>query len=212
MIYGVQALGSKDEYKGRLQWENLKKKNSYNQEMSQGPLNLHITMTIHTIYICISISGLLENYILNFGNKFCCVKVPMIDSRIHFYLVRDKGSFDPLVFFWYHLFNGLSLFLTIVDLFQVLASAAQELSQPTEQLTTNPTPAKKIVEVEEETWQSIVQRRIETKTRRFSKGKSKPEPQATVNRFVPVAGHFFYPLMTKFDRYAVILLWKCYED
>ena len=119
----------------------------------------------------------------------------------------DKGSCDPLVFFRYRLFNGLILFLTIVDLFQVLASAAQELSQPTEQVTTNPTPAKKIVEVEEETWQSIVQRRIETKTRRFSKGKSKPEPQATVNRFVPVAGHFFYPLMTKFDRYIVPLFY-----
>lgn len=117
--------------------------------------------------------------------------------------MRDKGSCDLLVFFRYHLFNGLILFLTKVNLLQVLASAAQELSQPTEQLTTNPTPSKKIVEVEEETWQSIVQRRIETKTRRFSKGKSKPEPQATVNRFVPVAGHFFYPLMTKFDRYIV---------
>ncbi|XP_071129254.1 telomere length regulation protein TEL2 homolog [Mytilus edulis] len=86
-----------------------------------------------------------------------------------------------------------------MDILEVLASAAQELSQPAEQPVINPSD-KKIVEVEEDTWQSIVQKRIETKTRRFSKGKSKPELQKTMNRFAPVAGHFFYPLMTRFDR------------
>ncbi|VDI13515.1 telomere length regulation protein [Mytilus galloprovincialis] len=81
----------------------------------------------------------------------------------------------------------------------VLATAAQELSQPAEQPVINSSD-KKMVEVEEDTWQSIVQKRIETKTRRFSKGKSKPELQKTMNRFAPVAGHFLYPLMTRFDR------------
>lgn len=86
--------------------------------------------------------------------------------------------------------------------FKVLATAAQELSQPAEQPVINSSD-KKMVEVEEDTWQSIVQKRIETKTRRFSKGKSKPELQKTMNRFAPVAGHFLYPLMTRFDRYRV---------
>ncbi|XP_052068348.1 telomere length regulation protein TEL2 homolog isoform X1 [Mytilus californianus] len=86
-----------------------------------------------------------------------------------------------------------------MDILEVLASAAQELSQPAEQPVIN-TSDKKIVEVEEDTWQSIVQKRIESKTRKFSKGKSKPELQKTMNRFAPVAGHFFYPLMTRFDR------------
>lgn len=81
-----------------------------------------------------------------------------------------------------------------------MACAAQELSQPS-QNTESKQQEKKIVEVQDETWQSIVQRRIETKTRRFSKGRSKPEPQQSINRFAAVAGHFFYPLMTRFDRY-----------
>ena len=39
-----------------------------------------------------------------------------------------------------------------------------------------------------------------SKTRRFAKGKSRPEVKAVSNRFAPVAGHFFFPLLTHFDR------------
>ena len=49
-------------------------------------------------------------------------------------------------------------------------------------------------------WKDIVQKRIESKTRRFAHGRSKPEAEQVMNRFAPVAGYFFYPLMKNFDR------------
>lgn len=49
-------------------------------------------------------------------------------------------------------------------------------------------------------WREIVQRRIESNTRRFARGRSKPEPVPKPNRLVAVAGQFFYPLMTKVDK------------
>ena len=49
-------------------------------------------------------------------------------------------------------------------------------------------------------WKDIVQKRIESKTRRFGKGRTKPEPEPVLNQFSPVAGYFFYPLMKHFDR------------
>ena len=51
-----------------------------------------------------------------------------------------------------------------------------------------------------ETWREVVQKRIDSKTRRFGKGRSQPEPVATANKFGAVAGEFFYPLMRFCDR------------
>lgn len=51
-----------------------------------------------------------------------------------------------------------------------------------------------------DSWRMVVQRRIDNKTRRFGKGRSKPEVTLTPNRFGPVAGEFFYPLMRFCDR------------
>ncbi|CAC5384187.1 TELO2 [Mytilus coruscus] len=116
--------------------------------------------------------------------------IPHSSTRANMQSCRPKTSVDDKVF--------KKPVVTSSDE-KVLASAAQELSQPAEQPVINISD-KKIVEVEEDTWQSIVQKRIESKTRRFSKGKSKPELRKTMNRFAPVAGHFFYPLMTRFDR------------
>lgn len=53
---------------------------------------------------------------------------------------------------------------------------------------------------EPESWRDIIQKRIDSKTRRFSHGRSKPLPVPVENRFAPVAGYFFYPLMKNFDR------------
>ncbi|XP_041473442.1 telomere length regulation protein TEL2 homolog [Lytechinus variegatus] len=93
-----------------------------------------------------------------------------------------------------------------MDILEVLAAAAQELSKPSE----DPGPASKssgIVnpqehkakESQEENWRDIVQKRIESKTRRFAKGPSKPAPNPAINRFAPVAGHFFFPLLKSYD-------------
>ncbi|KAK3595114.1 hypothetical protein CHS0354_002366 [Potamilus streckersoni] len=94
-----------------------------------------------------------------------------------------------------------------LDMLEVLASAAQELSQPVDPQkgSTDVAPKSKIQELKghqdgSETWQQIVQKRIDSKTRRFAKGRTKPEPTPVPNRFAPVAGYFFYPLMKNFDR------------
>lgn len=96
-----------------------------------------------------------------------------------------------------------------MDILEVLASAAQELSKPSED--PGPPGAKKrgmeLLEPEgskdhqgkEENWRDIVQKRIESKTRRFVKGPSKPAVSPVANRFAPVAGHFFFPLLKAYD-------------
>ncbi|XP_060085134.1 telomere length regulation protein TEL2 homolog [Ylistrum balloti] len=92
-----------------------------------------------------------------------------------------------------------------MDILEVLAAGAQELSQPnqpspapsskaaaqTPALSSTPTP---------EDWHSVVQKRIESKTRRFVKGPSRPIPAPQINKFTGVAGQFFYPLMKHYDR------------
>uniref|UniRef100_A0A2C9LEQ9 Uncharacterized protein n=1 Tax=Biomphalaria glabrata TaxID=6526 RepID=A0A2C9LEQ9_BIOGL len=54
-------------------------------------------------------------------------------------------------------------------------------------------------------WREVVQKRIESNTRRFAHGRTKPEPVATLNKFTLVAGQFFYPLMAKADKAQVYL-------
>ncbi|XP_059147318.1 telomere length regulation protein TEL2 homolog [Physella acuta] len=89
-----------------------------------------------------------------------------------------------------------------MDILEVLGNAAEELSTPEKQKDDSKT--KKIVEIspnfDPSDWRQVVQKRIDSNTRRFVHGRSKPEPVPTLNRFAPVASQFFYPLMTKVDR------------
>ncbi|XP_072168073.1 telomere length regulation protein TEL2 homolog [Diadema setosum] len=99
-----------------------------------------------------------------------------------------------------------------MDILEVLAAAAQELSRPAEDPAPPPAKERRVEllepmgggggdrEGDAENWRNIVQRRIESKTRRFAKGPSKPAASPVVNRFAPVAGHFFFPLMKAYDR------------
>ena len=94
-----------------------------------------------------------------------------------------------------------------MDMLNVLADAAQQLSAPTEISKTRAVPRKfslpqadslkSLQSVPE--WQKIVQERIEGKTKRISKGPSCPQPKGVVNKFAGVAGFFFFPLMKNFD-------------
>lgn len=98
-----------------------------------------------------------------------------------------------------------------LDIIEVIGTAAQELSKPVNQTakpkSSCPTPipdSRNIQEVADcednaQNWKDIVQKRIESKTRRFAHG-GKPEAEQVMNRFAPVAGYFFYPLMKNFDR------------
>lgn len=99
-----------------------------------------------------------------------------------------------------------------LDILEVLALAAQDLSQPT---SANSAPSKHkppplIQPVSTETapdlqgtaqhWRRVVDQRIESKTRRFGKGAPRTGSSAAPSRFAPVAGCFFFPLLCNYDR------------
>uniref|UniRef100_A0A4W4EHZ4 Telomere length regulation protein TEL2 homolog n=1 Tax=Electrophorus electricus TaxID=8005 RepID=A0A4W4EHZ4_ELEEL len=93
-----------------------------------------------------------------------------------------------------------------LDILEVLALSAQELSEPIPDKRTGPhsvTPATTLELCGEvEHWRQVVEKRIQSKTRRISKGVSQP-PKATPNRYAPVAGYFFFPLLRNYDRQQV---------
>ncbi|RUS70019.1 hypothetical protein EGW08_022223, partial [Elysia chlorotica] len=86
-----------------------------------------------------------------------------------------------------------------------LSCAAQELSSintapKSEGLegraNPNPNPtAPSMEDSEASSWRQVVQRRIESNTRRFARGSRHSQLAVTLNRFAGVAGQFFYPLM-----------------
>ncbi|XP_015283615.1 PREDICTED: telomere length regulation protein TEL2 homolog [Gekko japonicus] len=94
-----------------------------------------------------------------------------------------------------------------MDMLDVLATAAQELSRPIppkpERLPGVKQPSIHILSGENpdpSDWRRVVEERIRSKTRRFAKGPSRAELPCTPNKFGPVAGHFFFPLLQNFDR------------
>lgn len=93
------------------------------------------------------------------------------------------------------------------DMLNVLSDSAQQLSAPKEIVKVSLVPRKFSTPCSEAPtilenipeWQVFIQERINSKTKRFIQGPSKPPPKAVANQFAAVAGHFFYPLMSKFD-------------
>ncbi|KAM6963508.1 telomere length regulation protein TEL2 homolog [Tautogolabrus adspersus] len=93
-----------------------------------------------------------------------------------------------------------------LDILEVLALAAQELSKPITETrdssmiisaSTDLTPYPGDNPVH---WRQEVEKRIQSKTRRLSKGVPKPPAKAIPNRYAPVAGHFFFPLLHNYDK------------
>uniref|UniRef100_A0A8C4E721 Telomere length regulation protein TEL2 homolog n=1 Tax=Dicentrarchus labrax TaxID=13489 RepID=A0A8C4E721_DICLA len=93
-----------------------------------------------------------------------------------------------------------------LDILEVLALAAQELSKPiTEKgnssigiaASTDLTPYPGDNPVH---WRQEVEKRIQSKTKRLRKGATQPAAKATPNRYAPVAGHFFFPLLRNYDK------------
>ena len=90
-----------------------------------------------------------------------------------------------------------------MDILCILSASAKELSDP----NVKPNIVSKITEIPSKSpengsvdnWQTVVQRRIDSNTRRFAHGRTQPEPIAQANKFAPVAGHFVFPLLRKFD-------------
>ncbi|XP_046888212.1 telomere length regulation protein TEL2 homolog isoform X2 [Hypomesus transpacificus] len=94
-----------------------------------------------------------------------------------------------------------------LDILEVLAMSAQELSQP---ITAKDGLSKGVSPVtmgmipypgnDPVDWRQVVERRIQSKTTRISKGVTRPPAKASPNRYAPVAGHFFFPLLRNYDR------------
>ncbi|XP_034717304.1 telomere length regulation protein TEL2 homolog [Etheostoma cragini] len=93
-----------------------------------------------------------------------------------------------------------------LDILEVLALAAQELSKP---INEKRNPSMGISASMDLTlypgdnpvhWQQVVEKRIQSKTKRLGKGATQPPAEATPNRYAPVAGHFFFPLLSNYDK------------
>ncbi|XP_069011881.1 telomere length regulation protein TEL2 homolog [Embiotoca jacksoni] len=93
-----------------------------------------------------------------------------------------------------------------LDILEILAIAAQELSRP---ITDKKDPSISAASITELTpypgdnpvhWRQVVEKRIQSKTKRLSKGAAQPVAKATPNRYAPVAGHFFFPLLRNYDK------------
>uniref|UniRef100_A0A8C4E730 Telomere length regulation protein TEL2 homolog n=1 Tax=Dicentrarchus labrax TaxID=13489 RepID=A0A8C4E730_DICLA len=93
-----------------------------------------------------------------------------------------------------------------LDILEVLALAAQELSKPiTEKgnssigiaASTDLTPYPGDNPVH---WRQEVEKRIQSKTKRLRKVVKENIFISTPNRYAPVAGHFFFPLLRNYDK------------
>uniref|UniRef100_A0A8C4KSB0 Telomere length regulation protein TEL2 homolog n=1 Tax=Equus asinus asinus TaxID=83772 RepID=A0A8C4KSB0_EQUAS len=91
-----------------------------------------------------------------------------------------------------------------MDILDVLTLAAQELSRPGRlgraPQRGSPGPASQPSSAVAPAWRAVVEERIRSKTRRFSKGSVGRGPAAGPNEFNSVAGYFFFPLVQHFDR------------
>uniref|UniRef100_A0A8C4JFM5 Telomere length regulation protein TEL2 homolog n=1 Tax=Dromaius novaehollandiae TaxID=8790 RepID=A0A8C4JFM5_DRONO len=93
-----------------------------------------------------------------------------------------------------------------MDILDVLVLAAQEMSYPkTRGKKKNSSAQKPCIQLlpgsdSSKDWRRIVDERIKSKTRRFAKVKPEQKHNSGPNEFNSVAGHFFFPLIQKFDR------------
>ncbi|XP_068161549.1 telomere length regulation protein TEL2 homolog [Antennarius striatus] len=92
-----------------------------------------------------------------------------------------------------------------LDILEVLALAAQELSKPIADPSIHPslharTELSSYPGDNPAHWRQEVEKRIQSKTRRFRKAPTQPVAKATPNLYAPVAGHFFFPLLRNYDK------------
>ncbi|XP_039992125.1 telomere length regulation protein TEL2 homolog isoform X2 [Xiphias gladius] len=93
-----------------------------------------------------------------------------------------------------------------LDILEVLAHAAQELSKPVTEKrdpSTGTAASTDLIPYPGDNpvhWRQVVEKRIQSKTKRLRKGATQPPAKATPNRYAPVAGHFFFPLLRNYDK------------
>ncbi|XP_052451885.1 telomere length regulation protein TEL2 homolog [Carassius gibelio] len=132
-------------------------------------------------------------------------------STAHFHTLRQNAmvaltvtDVKPVVDYWTTEFYSLNYSLRQrLDILEVLALSAQELSEPITDKHTGAQPISAVMPLEQcddiTHWRQIVEKRIQSKTRRISKGGTQ-SVRAVPNRYAPVAGYFFFPLLRKYDR------------
>lgn len=132
-------------------------------------------------------------------------------STAHFHTLRQNAmvaltvtDVKPVVDYWTTEFYSLNYSLRQrLDILEVLALSAQELSEPITDKHTGAQPIRAVMPLEQcddiTHWRQIVEKRIQSKTRRISKGGTQ-SVRAVPNRYAPVAGYFFFPLLRKYDR------------
>ncbi|XP_035987952.1 telomere length regulation protein TEL2 homolog [Fundulus heteroclitus] len=87
-----------------------------------------------------------------------------------------------------------------LDILEVLALAAQELSTPFADKTSPSSELTSYPASDPAHWRQVVEKRIQSKTRRISKGSTHRGTKAAPNRYAPVAGYFFFPLLRNYDK------------
>uniref|UniRef100_A0A3B5Q629 Telomere length regulation protein TEL2 homolog n=1 Tax=Xiphophorus maculatus TaxID=8083 RepID=A0A3B5Q629_XIPMA len=88
-----------------------------------------------------------------------------------------------------------------LDILEVLALAAQELSKPAaDKITAAASELTPYQSNSAASWRQEVEKRIQNKTKRISKGSAQPRAGAAPNRYAPVAGYFFFPLLRNYDK------------
>uniref|UniRef100_A0A671LKP7 Telomere length regulation protein TEL2 homolog n=1 Tax=Sinocyclocheilus anshuiensis TaxID=1608454 RepID=A0A671LKP7_9TELE len=132
-------------------------------------------------------------------------------STPHFHTLRQNAmvaltvtDVKPVVDYWTTEFYSLNYSLRQrMDILEVLALSAQELSEPIINKHAGAQPISAVTALEQcddiTHWRQIVEKRIQSKTRRISKGGTQ-SVKAVPNRYAPVAGFFFFPLLRSYDR------------
>ncbi|KAL1248313.1 hypothetical protein QQF64_021631 [Cirrhinus molitorella] len=132
-------------------------------------------------------------------------------NTLHFQTLRQNAmvaltvtDIKPVVDYWTTEFYSLNYSLRQrLDILEVLALSAQELSEPITNKHSRAQPIAAVTALEQcddiTHWRQIVEKRIQSKTRRISKGGTQPV-KAVPNRYAPVAGFFLFPLLRNYDR------------
>ncbi|XP_053721376.1 telomere length regulation protein TEL2 homolog [Synchiropus splendidus] len=93
-----------------------------------------------------------------------------------------------------------------LDILEILCVAAEELSKPTtdhREPSVAPVTSTDLTVSSDNTnvpWQQVVEKRVQSKTKYLKKGPTRPPAKACPNRYAPVAGHFFFPLLRNYDK------------
>ncbi|XP_077509426.1 telomere length regulation protein TEL2 homolog [Amblyomma americanum] len=85
-----------------------------------------------------------------------------------------------------------------LDILEVLALASNQLASA-KAPPTPPRVERTVSNITDTHWKTVVMERVKAKTRIISKGRA-TTVEPTKNRFSDVAGYFFYPLMSYYDR------------